>query len=63
MRIIVDRDICQAIGVCESIAPEVFEVDADGLLEIKREEVSPERLEDMQEAVERCPTGALRLES
>lgn len=62
MRIVVDRDRCQATGVCESIAPDVFEVDADGILDIKQDDVSPERLGEMQESVEACPTGALRLE-
>ncbi len=39
MKIIVDRDLCQGHGVCESEAPEVFSVSKKGVLTILRESV------------------------
>ena len=62
MRIVVDRDLCQGHGVCESEAPEVFSVSKQGVLTIL-DQSPPEavrRLIDM--AVSYCPTGALRIE-
>ena len=34
MRIVVDRDLCQGHGVCESEAPDVFEVSQEGELTV-----------------------------
>ncbi|WP_083254997.1 ferredoxin [Amycolatopsis orientalis] len=40
MKIIVDREKCTGLGICESLAPEVFEIDDDGALVLKQDEVS-----------------------
>jgi ferredoxin len=37
MKVAVDRDRCQGIGVCMGIAPEVFDVDGDRYLNITGE--------------------------
>ena len=34
-RITIDRSICNGYGVCESIAPDVFELGADGLAVVR----------------------------
>jgi ferredoxin len=61
MRIVVDWDRCTGMGMCESLAPDVFEVDDDGSLQIHAETV-PEGMEsDVREAVASCPTEALSL--
>ena len=65
LRIEVDRDLCQGHGVCESEAPEVFEVgNFEGdenqvvvLAEAPGEELRP----GIELAVKYCPTHALRL--
>ena len=61
MRIEVDRDLCEANAVCESIAAKVFHVNEDDVLEV----LDPEPPEAMRAAVEaavlRCPRRALRL--
>ena len=62
MKIIVDRDRCIGLGVCESLAPDVFEVDADGKLVLHAETVPEDRLSDMEAATAGCPAEALRLE-
>ncbi len=62
MRIVVDRDQCEANGVCEALAPETFRVDDDDLLEILSDVVSEEQRADVEAAVYGCPKQALRLE-
>lgn len=63
MKIIVDRSKCTGLGICESLAPDVFEVDDDGDLELKTEAVPDGQLEDVEAAVAGCPTEALRLQA
>ncbi len=62
MRIVVDRDLCQGHGVCESEAPAVFSVSKAGVLTVV--DVSPtEELRPLvEQAVAFCPTSALRIE-
>ncbi|QYC41810.1 Ferredoxin [Nonomuraea coxensis DSM 45129] len=63
MKIIVDRSACTGLGICESLAPNCFEVDDAGDLILLTETVSEEDLEGVRQAIEGCPTEALRLES
>jgi ferredoxin len=61
MRIVVDRDLCQGHGVCESEAPEVFTVPKNGQVSL-RDETPPEDLRaKVQMAVTYCPTHALKI--
>jgi ferredoxin len=62
MKVNVDRTRCSAIGICESISPDYFEVGDDGALALLREDVTPEDLAEVEEAVRSCPAAALRLE-
>ena len=62
MKIVVDRVKCTGLGICESLAPDVFEVNDDGDLELKAEQVPDGLLSDVEAAVAGCPTEALRLE-
>lgn len=61
MKITVDYAKCTGLGICESLAPNVFEVDDNGDLVLLTETVSGEDLEGVREAVAGCPTEALRL--
>ena len=62
MRIVVDRDLCQGHGVCESEAPEVFSVSKKGVLTILDENPSEDMRKIVELAVSYCPTHALRIE-
>jgi len=62
MRIIVDRAKCSSIGMCEAVAPDVFEIGADGALTVLTEEVGEDRRAEMVQACQDCPTQALSLE-
>ncbi len=61
MRIVVDRDLCQGHGVCESEAPDVFEVGKDHQVVV----LDPTPPEDQRAvvgaAVRFCPTHALSI--
>ncbi len=61
MKIVVDRNKCTGLGICESLAPKYFEVNDDGDLELKQETLDDGDLPDVEEAVAGCPTEALRL--
>jgi ferredoxin len=60
-RVGVDRDRCVGSGTCEALAPEVFEVDDDGVLAVLRSEPAEDELPDVRDAVQACPTRALAL--
>jgi ferredoxin len=59
MRIVVDRSRCTGIGICESIAPDNFEVGEDGALVVIRDDVAEASRADVEEAVRSCPAMAL----
>ncbi|MEV4380696.1 ferredoxin [Streptosporangium sp. NPDC049644] len=62
MKIVVDYARCTGLGICESLAPGVFEVDDSGDLVVLTEKISADDLEGVRQAIEGCPTEALRLE-
>ena len=61
VRIVVDRDLCQGHGVCESEAPEVFTVPKNGQVSLLDESPSEELRAKVQLAVTYCPTHALSI--
>jgi ferredoxin len=60
-RIVVDRDLCQGHGVCESEAPDVFEVPKHGTVEVLDEAPPEAQRAAVRNAVKYCPTHALSL--
>jgi ferredoxin len=62
VRIIVDRDLCQGHGVCESEVPAVFSVSKQGVLTIVDESPDEGLRTMIEQAVAFCPTSALRIE-
>lgn len=61
MRVIVDPDLCEANGFCESIAPDIFELGDEEVVQIAEGEVPEGREIDVRAAVEQCPKAALKL--
>jgi ferredoxin len=59
-RVVVDRARCTGIGICESIAPDVFEVGEDGAMALLVEEVDASD-GTVEDAVHACPAMALSL--
>jgi ferredoxin len=62
MRIIVDRERCTGQAMCESVAPDIFQVTDDGQVEIQVAVVPDGRLSEAEWAVSCCPNEALELE-
>lgn len=60
-RIVVDRDLCQGHGVCESEAPDLFEVPGRGQVVVLDESPDAARRIAAEAAVKYCPTHALSL--
>lgn len=61
MKIVVDFDLCEANGMCEAVAPDVFEIDEDDNLHITAEPAAELR-DSIEQAVQSCPKAALSLE-
>ena len=59
--IVVDRDLCQGHGVCESEAPGVFEVSKDGVLTVLDAAPADANRKAAELAVKFCPTHALSI--
>jgi ferredoxin len=62
VKVVVDRDLCQGHGVCESEAAAVFAVSKQGVLVIVDESPSEALRAEVESAVKFCPTHALRIE-
>lgn len=55
-RIEIDRSICSGFGACEELAPDLFEVSADGIAAARSAVTDdPGALQAMDE----CPMGAI----
>ena len=61
MRVIGDRDLCEANGVCVSLVPTVFDLDDEDYLHIIVDEVPAEQADLVRRAVLSCPKVALSL--
>ncbi len=62
MKIVVDENKCSSLGMCESVAPEHFEVGDNGELQISQPTPPDGDRALVEEAVAACPTAALRIE-
>ncbi|ABD10634.1 ferredoxin [Frankia sp. CcI156] len=61
MRVTVDYDRCASSGTCVRLVPNVFEIRDDGFLYLLDEEPDDARWDDIQEAVDSCPTEAISI--
>lgn len=62
MRIVVDRDRCEGLGMCEAMAADFFEVSDSGTVTVLDEHPDEDHRQDIKAAVDSCPVLALRLE-
>ena len=58
-RVEVDLDLCQGHAMCEMEAPDYFSVPKRGKVEILDAEPPDDAREEVERAVEMCPTQAL----
>ena len=61
MKVKVNKDACIGCGACAAICDEVFEINDEGLSEAKVEEVKEELQDEVRDAVDSCPTGAIEV--
>ena len=61
MKVVVDFDLCQSNGICQGLAPEVFEVDDDGYLQLLQEHPDDALRSKVEMAVNSCPVQAISL--
>lgn len=62
MKVKVNKDACIGCGACAAICDEVFEINDEGLSEAKTEEVAADLEQQVRDAVDSCPTGAIEAE-
>ncbi len=55
----VDRSRCQGYGNCVLVAPELFDLDADGLAVVHQAYVGDEHLDAVRKAAYDCPTDSI----
>ena len=60
MKVMVNKDECIGCGACMGIAEDVFEMDDNGLSQVKVDTVPEDKVEDVKEAVSSCPTSAIQ---
>lgn len=59
MKAVVNRDNCIGCGACESICPDVFQIDDEGVSKVVCDDFSNVDEETLNDAVSSCPTGAI----
>jgi len=65
----VNQEACIACGSCNSAAPDIFDLDYNGIAEVIYEgdgnrgitAIAQDLLDDLQEAYDSCPTGCIKL--
>lgn len=59
MKVRVNEDECIGCGYCEGVCEDVFNLE-DGVSHAKEEEIKDELIDQVYEAIEGCPTGAIK---
>jgi sterol 14-demethylase len=57
----VDRQLCQGHSMCMGEAPELFQLNAEGVAMVKAENISPALLEKAKRAEQYCPNKAIKV--
>lgn len=59
MKLNVNKDLCIGCGACQAVAPDIFEIEDDGLATVIVDEIKEDIKEDAIDAKEGCPTNAI----
>jgi len=62
VKVTVDETLCSGCGVCEEMAPDVFEMNDSGVVGVKINPVPDDLQASAQEAADGCPSGAITVE-
>jgi len=63
MKVSVDRSLCNGYGNCVMEAPEVFELDDEGMAVVLDESPTGENAEKAKTAAAMCPVDAILLQN
>lgn len=61
MKASVDQDVCIGCGMCVGTCDAVFDFNESGLAEVAGE-ITSDNEEDVKEAADNCPVGAITVE-
>lgn len=61
-RLTADHEACQGYGNCITGAPDVYDIDDDGVVVLLREEIPDSDRARVEEAARSCPVNALAVE-
>ena len=61
MRVFVDPDLCMGCGVCESIAPDIFELGDELHAKVIMDPISEKFRFVVEEAIAECPEVAITI--
>ena len=62
MKVKVNQDACIGCGACAAICEDVFAINDEGLSEAKVEEVKEDLQQEVRDAADSCPTGAIEIQ-
>jgi ferredoxin len=62
LRVVADRSRCCGYGLCAQVCPQVYKLDADGMVYVDDASVPPELEADAREGAAACPAEALLVE-
>lgn len=63
LRVIADRSRCCGYGLCAQVCPQVYKLDADGLVYLDSDIVPAGLEEEAREGAAACPAEALTVEA
>ena len=59
MKVKVNQDACIGCGACAAICEDVFEINDEGLSQVKTNEIYKDIEQEVRDAIDSCPTGAI----
>ena len=63
LRVIADRSRCCGYGLCAQVCPQIYKLDADGLVYLDSDIVPAGLEEEAREGAAACPAEALTVEA
>ena len=58
----INKEKCLGCGMCAGINSDVFEFDDDGLAKANNDKINEENKNEVEEAINSCPVGAIEKE-
>jgi len=58
----VTESTCIGCGACQAMVPDVFDLNDDGIAFVMEDAKIEENLDDVKDAADNCPTGAIVVE-